>query len=273
MNQEIINNTINEIIDIYQQLSSQEDLKPSDTINHLFSRLVNIVLTTPDNIAQHILENQKIKGIHKKLQAICSQGEYELEYFWVNKLLKETNINNTILRQFPYYSNYEKMAELETYALYTCQLHNKHNILFVGSGPLPLSSMIMSDVYDLKIDNLDYNEEACSLSSKLLRQKNIVRNNTSEVICKDILHITDFTKYDGIIIAALVGINEEEKLRVIEHIVRHANKGTHIALRGCSKIGTLLYPEIPQKGLELINITHKYKQPRGIINNLIIGTI
>lgn len=268
MTKEILQEKINNIVSIYGELSSARDLVPSPIVNVNFSKLVSIVDATPAHLSKEILSDSKIEGIRQKLRKLSSQGESELERLWAKRILSSDRVYATLTR-FPYFENYERMTDFEVEGMKSCDLHDSHKILFVGSGPLPLSSIMMAGKHGFDVDNIDIDKKACDLSSKLIKVFNL--SEKVKVLHKNIFDIIDFSEYKSIFIAALAGKDEAEKIRIINHVALYAEKGTHIILRSVADLGTLLYPEITADHLKSIDVVKKYNRPKGVINNIIVG--
>ncbi len=248
---DIIKTRIEQITAVHSGLSHAKSIKPTPVINAHFSSLVDIVQNSDSFISNKILNNPKIKKIIKELRSISARGEYELERAWANVLVHSKNIWKDID---------------------SCIAHDKkHRVLFIGSGPLPLSSIYMAKKYNLMIDNVEIDSHAYSVSRKIIYKLKLDSHINS--IHSDILDIKDFSKYNLIFVAALAGTDEKEKKSVIRHIKRYSTKGTHIILRSVVDLGNLLYPKITQthlKGLQLIKYGDTH---HGVINNIIITKI
>ena len=256
------------ILGIHGELSSAKDLKPSERINATFSELVAIVQDTHADHSKDILDDKEIRLIQHDLRRMSSRAESELELFWVKNALKSDDAEK-ILRVFPYYPNYEKMTDLEIESMRLCDVHKGHKALFVGSGPLPLSSIMMARKCGISIDNLDTDDEACTLSSELVERVGL--SGKIKTINGNILDVQDLTGYQTIFIAALAGESEEEKTKIIDHVVARSERNTHIVMRSVSNLGTLLYPEITPAHLKDIEVIRRSESPKDIINNIIIG--
>lgn len=268
---DIIKTRIEQITAVHSGLSHAKSIKPTPVINAHFSSLVDIVQNSDSVISNKILNNPKIKKIIKELRSISARGEYELERAWANVLVHSKNIWKDI-EQFPYIENYKSMTDYEMKDIDSCIAHDtKHRVLFIGSGPLPLSSIYMAKKYNLMIDNVEIDSHAYSVSRKIIYKLKLDSHINS--IHSDILDIKDFSKYNLIFVAALAGTDEKEKKSVIRHIKRYSTKGTHIILRSVVDLGNLLYPKITQthlKGLQLIKYGDTH---HGVINNIIITKI
>lgn len=259
---------IDKILGIHKGLSSTKDLKPSERINAAFSELVGMVQDTPADHSKDILNDKEIRLIKDDLRRMSSKAESELELFWVKNALK-SNDAEKILKVFPYYPNYVKMTDLEIESMRLCDVHKGHKTLFVGSGPLPLSSIMMVRKCGISIDNLDTDDDACTLSSELVERVGL--SGKISTIKGNILDMQDLSGYQTIFIAALAGESEHEKARIIDHVVARSERDTHIVMRSVSDLGTLLYPEITPLHLKNVEVIRRSESPRDIINNIIIG--
>ena len=260
----------NKILSIHKELLSAKNFKPSKSTNAIFSRLVAIVQNTPPNDSREILNDNNILQIQDNLRRISSKAESELELFWTNNIIK-SNEPEKILRLFPYYSNYDKMSDLEFECMQSCNIHKVHKVLFVGSGPLPLplSSILMARKYGISIDNLDMDNEACTISRELIEKLGL--SEKIKTIEGNILDIQDLSGYHTIFIAALAGENEKAKEEIINHVVTRSNRNNHIVMRSVNNLGALLYPKITLTHLKNIEVISMSESPRDIINNIIIG--
>ncbi len=256
------------ILGIHGKLLSAKSLEPSEKINSTFRELVGIVLDTPADHSKDILEDKEIRSIKNGLRKMSAKAETELELFWVKSALRSRDADK-ILRFFPYYSNYERMTDLEIESMRLCDIHDGHSVLFVGSGPLPLSSIMMARKCDALIDNLDMDDEACKLSQSLVNKSGL--SERIRVIKGNILDMVNISKYQTIFIAALAGETDEEKKKIIDHIAGKSAVNTHIVMRSVSDLGTLLYPEITAEHLKNIDVVRRSGRSKDIINTIIVG--
>nr|GEV89897.1 nicotianamine synthase, S-adenosyl-L-methionine-dependent methyltransferase [Tanacetum cinerariifolium] len=141
------------------------------------------------------------------------------------------------LNIFPYYSNYLKLGCLEY------DIFNKHystttqkalkRVAFVGSGPLPFTSIVLAS-YHLK-------------------------NTTMVFHTSDIMDVTDDLKnYDVIFLAALVGMNIDDKNKVIQHLAKYMASGAILMLRSAHDDDVINSIVILRKIVESVNIDNNY---------------
>lgn len=235
-------------------------------------------LLTP--LPMQVLNDPRIVEITPHLRQLCADGEYRLEAYWVEKLMlfemqKDgmyllASIStlesfssssgwwrwltlvisvDAMLRSFTYYDNYVDLVRMELNAIASVtfdQPPSKFAIL--GSGPLPLTALCILQALKqqnhppVSVHNVDHDPWAISASTKLCRRLgyNTVSMNFR---CADAnskgLDLYDF---DVVYLAALVGINNEQKNDAVLEIVSHMRPGALLMLRSAHSLRGLLYP-------------------------------
>lgn len=251
---------------VYSELSRLQTLEPNEKTNALFDELVQLTSCTHTGLSAGVLQESSIRRLARPLRRLAASGEYELEKYWAAGIATSSNPGQE-LQRFPYYGNYEDLVRLEYFTLSGVSRTSFHRILFVGSGPLPLTSILLARNYNLAVDNLDKCEEAIGLSKRVLKSLEV--DGAVESIHADILAFDEIRKYDVVILSALAGANS--KTGVIKHIHRRMRTGAFLILRTATGLRTLLYPQIPFEalaGLGLKAIVHPLNH---VINSFIIA--
>lgn len=254
----------NNILNIHNTLASFSSFIPSTSVDITFSRLVSLVINTPDVLANQILSCPTIATIVPELQSYSSVGETALEEHWAKNFCELEKLNMDDLSQFPYFANYCALAKLEI--AFLSEHHLLHTpLLFVGGGPLPLSAILYAVDHGLPVHIIDNNEEAVRLSSLLISKLGL--QDLVTVTCVDIMSYTPAEK--TIFLAAMVGKNQNEKENILEHIASVTSHDTTLISRSVEGLGELLYPKKP------ISPHYKdiaiYRGTRDIINTVVIS--
>lgn len=88
----------------------------------------------------------------------------------------------------------------------------------------------------------------------------------------DILSVGDeLRKYEVVFLAALVGMEKEEKLRVIEHLWEFMSEGAYLMVRSANGGRAFLYPVVEDcdlVGFEVLSVFHPTDE---VINSVIIA--
>jgi len=255
--------------DLHAFLSSRRgSMMPEQQLNQTFGMLVDTA-RTPLRLgeAHTILAELDSDNTLSELHHLCSEGEFELEKYWADRIRTSGNIKQE-MRKFPYWNNYLKLAKLEMNALRSV-MPEISSMLFAGSGPLPLSAYMFAAHYGMKVTNVEAEEYAadCSVAwmDPILGDRKIPCHHM------DIQDFTAFENFDVVMMAALVGLTPAAKQQIIAHLHAHMQPGQLLMVRSVKGLRRLLYPEVTAKdlkGFEIIKEVH----PRGeVVNSAVIA--
>jgi nicotianamine synthase len=249
-------------------------LSPSPEVNALFTELVTAcVPPSTVDVEQLAPEAQEMRG---RLIRQCSEAEGLLEAHYADLL---ADFDNPLdhLELFPYLNNYILLSQLE-HGLLARHVPGPapSRLAFVGSGPLPLSSLVLAARHlpaPARFDNYDICGEANERARRLVRGDEDLSGRMA-FRTSDVADVTrDMAAYDVVFLAALVGMAAEEKARVVEHLGRHMSPGAALVVRSAHGARGFLYPivdpeEIQRGGFEVLAVHH----PEGeVINSVIIA--
>ncbi|KAL4580629.1 hypothetical protein LXL04_016829 [Taraxacum kok-saghyz] len=265
---------VEKVCEIYDKISKLETLKPSKDVNTLFTELV-LTCIPPSSITISTLP-ENIQETRSRLIRLCGEAEGHLEAHFSTLLASFPNPIHH-LEVFPYYSNYIKLSHLE-FDILTRHYSTEpgvtpKSIAFVGSGPLPLTSIVLASNHlkNTYFHNYDIDHEANSMAARLVSpdpdlSRRMFFHST------DIMEVTDELKdYDVIFLAALVGMDISEKVKVIEHLAKFMAPGGILMLRSAHGARAFLYPVVgPEdlQGFEVLSIFHPDDE---VINSVVIA--
>lgn len=244
--QKKVDSIVIEVLSIYTKLSKIRSLKPGKNVNALFNRLVQIIEETKKDVAEIAHTDVRLQRIYKKIQKIAACGEYELEKAYAKKDIK----------MFPYLKNYLKLTRIEMDIL------QGKKVLFIGSGPLPLSAYLYSK--KLSVSVLDYSPEAISMSKSFFTKE----NRQVQHIKKSVQKYKDFADFDTVVLGAMVGRNPSQKEKILAHIIPKMKPNSVLIARTVEGLGNLLYPKVPEIEHSRIAKRMYVPVPKGIINPL-----
>lgn len=247
--------------DLYIKITTLNDLSPSEKVNFLFSQLVEKSLEEGDK------NTTLTKSETAKLQLICARAEYEMEKYWAKRILEAIDSNNELLK-FPYYSNYEKLTQMEWFSLLSCTKHIKHKAIFVGSGPLPLTAIVLAKKYTSTVTVLDVDKEACELSRKLIKKLGLEKK--IRVINEDGVNFESYKEYNLIFIAALAGVDIKTKENILKKIRKDTEKGIHILARSSWGMREILYKPLDKKLFKLFKPIIEVRPHNDVVNSVIV---
>lgn len=249
------------IRELYNEICKLTELKPSDKTNRLFSQLVSASL---DDTAEHDLSEVEVSN----LQHMSAQAEYLMEVHWAKNIAKSTNPHKT-LKEFWYFKNYTDLTKLEWSGLQSCCSHNHLKaILFLGSGPLPLTAIILAMSYGCQVTLLDIDKSAMSLSKKVIDALGL--SDKFNYIVADAKGFTNYQQYEVIYVAALAGLETSDKEKIVENIKIHAQSSAHIMMRSSYANRALLYKPLAKQIFKKLKPLIEIKPYTDVINSVVI---
>ncbi|KAA3486362.1 nicotianamine synthase-like [Gossypium australe] len=262
---------VQKVCELYDQISSLESLKPSKDVNMLFTQLVFTCMPpSPIDVTKLC---KRIQEIRFKLIRLCGEAEGLLESHFSTILGSYENPLHH-LNIFPYYSNYLKLSLLEFDILKKhCSDYVPNKVAFVGSGPLPLTSIVLASFHltTTSFHNYDIDPSANSKALQLVSSD----PDLSERMffhTTDIIDVTYALKdYDVVFLAALVGMDKDAKVRVIDHLAKYMAPGAVLMLRSAHGARAFLYPVVDPcdlTGFEVLSVFHPTDE---VINSVVIA--
>ncbi|CAF1240685.1 unnamed protein product [Adineta ricciae] len=268
-------NSIRETLIDYNKAISQLSLfNPSSEATKLFDELLKFCCSTAldPSIFERMLETDLV------LQAVCDQlrrSRSQYEYYLEQNLAKiyTTNPGLNLIEQFSDDGDYHRLIEFEINMLHELGIrfsqssipNDTSNILvnkiaFIGSGPIPISSILIlrkyapfADIYNIDVSH-EANQLALSITKQLLPGHLIERMHfiTQDIGQKSIpIEVESILKECEIIfLAALVGHDEMTKLDILRNVVKHSKnesnltKVQHIVIRSTDGLCQVLYPKL-----------------------------
>jgi nicotianamine synthase len=223
-----------------------------------------------------VLKDARIARLLPSLRNLAAVGETHLESHWAAHVIAAENeaegnpialyfqIQNSNkksaysrLVEFPYYENYVDLTRMELSAISAVNPIAPQRVAFIGSGPLPLTSLCICEALrriqeapasnlaaalESTIVNIDHNINAISQSAALCKKLGHHARGMG-FICQDAESLEfELSSCDVVFLAALVGATQAEKEIALTSIVDRMRPGSLLVIRTAHSLRTLLYP-------------------------------
>lgn len=264
------NPVVQQVCELYEQISRLENLSPSKDVNILFTKLVHTCM--PPNPIDVSKLCQKIQEIRSHLIKLCGEAEGLLESHY-SKILGSFENPLHHLDIFPYFDNYIKLSLLEFNILTKNTTKTPNKIAFIGSGPLPLTSLVLATKHltSTYFHNYDISSEANSLASHLVASDPDLSDRMT-FYTTDAMDVTCALKdYDVVFLAALVGMDKEEKVKFVDHLAKYMAPGATLMLRSAHGARAFLYPVFDPRDLRGFEVLSVYHPTDEVINSVVIA--
>nr|AWW17540.1 nicotianamine synthase [Triticum monococcum subsp. monococcum] len=267
---------VEKITGFHAAISKLPSLSPSPQVDALFTELVAAcVPSSPVDVTKLGPEAQEMR---QGLIRLCSTAEVLLEAHY-SDMLTALDSPLDLLGRFPYFDHYINLSKLEN-DLLAGHMAAPARMAFIGSGPLPFSSLFLA-TYHLPDTRFDNYMDRCSVWANGRGAMKLVGAADVDVRSRMPFHtaeVADLTSelgaYDVVFLAALVGMTSEEKANIIAHLGKHMADGAVLVARSAHGARAFLYPvveldDIGRGGFQVLAVHH----PAGdeVFNSFIVA--
>lgn len=270
----------------FDHVISQLDLHdPCPAVNRIFEELVIFCCFTQITsfTYERLIETDPVfKASCKNLNNLFSNYEYQLERYWAKMYTFDEY--SILLENFPDIDDYRRSIQVEMNILRELDIQFTQSsllndegsstvtkIAFIGSGPMPISSMLILGEYApfINIYNIDKSHEVNQLAS-IVSQRLLSEHLSTRMhfITCDISQRPLPSELDSILkecqlifVAALVGDNETAKLDILQNITVGSSEKTemktiqHIVTRTTDGLRQVLYPKLSVEKIAMLQST------------------
>ncbi len=215
-----------EIMDVYSVIADfdreETYLTPSNHLNTVFQRLDQLIALDVDDVTtEEILSNSGLNSAFDVITRFRSRYTAELEIEQANAILDSSDPWRS-LKGFDYFSNYIQLARTEFHG---AGLKAGDTVLFLGSGPLPLSLIVLCREYGLKGIGIEQEKERVELSRRVIGRLGL----SNEI---KILDGNQFTlPLDEPVDLIMVAAQAEPKSAIFSYLAEVLPAGTMISYR------------------------------------------
>ena len=198
---------------------------------------------------------------------MCSEAEYLLEMHWAERIAMapDAGAAAALLESFPYYANYEELTRLEINALLSVEPKLPAKVAFVGSGPLPLTSLqflwalesgclpgshpaqglsyrIGGADGNIELLNIDHDEPAIRTAKALVAKLGPRGRGMGFMNAAAESDAYDLRRFDAVYLAALVGETQGQKENLLLKVAGKMREGALVVMRTSWGLRSCLYP-------------------------------
>jgi Nicotianamine synthase protein len=256
---------IEEVFEIYSSIKDLKDEEilqdPSNHLIPIFQRLDHLIaLNVYDKSGEAILFDYVFNLAFDAITRFRSLYTAKLEIEHAHSIL-ESRDPWEMLTNFNYISNYLKLSLTEFQG---ASLKPGDNVVFLGSGPLPLTLIVLCHWHGLKGIGIEQDPDRAELSRKVLEKLGL--SDQIEIINGDQLTLPLKTRSELIMIAA----QAEPKKEIFNHLAKVLPVGTKLSYRIYEKglrrlLDTFYLFELPEQFEEYLRV-----QPEPPVNNTVV---
>lgn len=236
--------TVDRILAVHrrlERLAAESALEPDEPTGEAFAELVGLCTHRSGPDAAAVLADPRVSALTGRLRELCADGEFRLERRWARRVLAATDARQE-LEAFPYLDNYRALAALEGHTLAAVRTAGPRRLCVLGSGPLPLTALLLARELGVQTDAVDLDAEATVLATAVLRRLpggGLVSPQQGDARRADVVGAADV-----VVLAALVGLDPVSKRAVVAAVADRMRPGALLLARGARRLRTLLYPPL-----------------------------
>ena len=211
-------------IAVLQEDLSVEQIKkdPERIYRSCFEGLNRLAATqVPHDIVEKLLADEMLLPVIARISRLRRLTGLGLEVRSAKSVVADSDPWARI-QKFPYYSNYLALAGMEVTG---AKLKPQDRIVFLGSGPLPLSLISLAKGYDIQGVGIEQDEQLAALSREVIRKLGLEHYIS-------VLHGNHFSLplkgYENLI---MVGADASPKDVIFAHLSRILSPGQMISYR------------------------------------------
>jgi nicotianamine synthase len=231
-----------------EQMDEAGGLEPRDTVDRTFGELVALLCAPiPEQEALGVLTDPRVAAAAPVLRDLCATGEFRLERAWARRIAAAAAAERE-LERFPYRRNYAELSAMELHAAAGVSVGvEPSRACVLGSGPLPMTALLIARALGIPVDAIDLDTEATALADAVLAR--VTGGDLVRPLRADATSFPDLDRCDLVVLAALVGLDGTAKRHVIRAVSERMRPGAMLIVRGSHRLRELLYPPVSPEDL------------------------
>lgn len=223
-----------------------------------FERLQHLIaMDIDDQAADELLCDPELRSATKRISHLKTLNGLRMEIEGAQSIITGPD-PWALIRRFPFYPNYQKLARMEYEGAH---LKPGDRVVFLGSGPLPLSLICLCKQYGLKGIGIEKVPEYVELSGKLLQ--NLELTGHIHIVQGDHFKLP-VQQTCGLIMVAADACPKDE---IFAHLAKALSKGTKLSYRIYEKGLRRLMDDQPVSGLPPEFKEYRRIRPEPPVNN------
>lgn len=251
-----------QIIALCEQLVNSQRATLAQTGN-LFTQLNTVLLRQSRHSIDDLLGSEPFTALHKTLWHVRSAYEGKNEKRLAEQMLAlDKPVYECGLNAKDWY------AATHNFEINALAKYRPQSLLFAGAGALPTSAIAFAVAFpEAEIVALDHSRQACELAQRVATKLGVDNLRTQHA---DIRDIYDFSAYDCVINAVLLGITPDEKKNLCAHLLEHIPEHTLLAIRIAFAHGRVFYPGLEAQDLQSLQL-HRLRPPTDLVCTLAVN--
>lgn len=251
-----------EFLDIYNEIKDLTDNAilngPDTTTQSCFQKLQDLISRdVNDHLADNILCDREFQTIIKRLSHLKRINGLGMEIEAAKTIIASPD-PWALIETFPYYPNYLELARMEFHG---ADLNQGDLVVFLGSGPLPMSLICLCRQHEVQGIGIEQSAEYAELSQRVVKRLGL----TEYVKILNGNHFTLPIKEECQLI--MVGADASPKDEIFVHLAKELPVGAKLSFRIYEKGLRRLMDDLPVSHLPSQFKEYTRIRPEPPVNN------
>ncbi|WP_158092357.1 MULTISPECIES: nicotianamine synthase family protein [Pseudonocardia] len=262
--------TADRLVALCEELE-RTDLRPSPVVDAAFGELVRLCCHPPAGVIGQVLD--RLAPHVDRLRRLSSAGEGLMERYWADRIVGAPD-PAAELEQFPYLGNYLDLVRLELAALDAVGLGVPRRVVVLGSGPLPLTGLVLAARHGAEVLHVDRDPAALAAGTAVAeaigtRTRAMVADLSSAALPAEL--VAEIGCADLVLLGALVGADAAAKDAITTRLADVAGPDTGLLVRTAAGLRTLLYPEVLPADLPGLDVLLEVHPRTDVVNSVLVA--
>lgn len=246
------------------------DLRPGALVDAAFSELVGLCCHPPAGCAGRVLE--RVAPHAEALRALSATGEGLMERYWAERITTAAD-PLAELDRFPYLGNYHDLVRLELAALAAVGVPAPRRAVVLGSGPLPLTGLVLAARHGVDVLHVDRDPDAARAGDAVaaalgIPARTVQADAAAPSAAGDLA--AGLAGADLVLVGALVGADAAAKEALGTRLAAAAPHAT-LLVRTAAGLRTLLYPEATAADLPGLDVLLEVHPRTDVVNSVLVA--
>jgi hypothetical protein len=261
---------IDELLEIqcqFELLKAKNGYEPGEEMNTLWKKCLNLMQSVPINIEYRLTQTDRFRDLVSSICQLSMEAEVVEELHYSQQLQYSNSLSATH-SHLEYFIHYKQVINLELNMIKIAMKVPINEIVFIGCGPLPMSSYeLISQLPELKrILNIDHDQRAVQLAESFVHYNRSHFGDDKMAFLKidaRELKSENIKTAQIIYYGAMVGENSDTKNTILKHMHQIMLDRQILLVRTSRGLRQIFYPQVYARDLQEIGFklqleTHLY---------------
>nr|WP_304633511.1 nicotianamine synthase family protein [Pseudonocardia sp. C8] len=253
---------------MHDQLA-RTDLRPGIVVDAAFGELVELCCHPPVGCTEQVLE--RVAGHADALRSLAATGEGRMEAYWSDRITAAPD-PVAELRRFPYLGNYHDLVRLELAALTAAGVPAPRRVAVLGSGPLPLTGLVLAERHGAEVLHVDRDGTAAAAGDAVAEAVGIPARSLVADLAEPLPRtvVAELGRADVVVVGALVGDDARAKGVITARLAAAAPHAVQL-VRSAAGLRTLLYPAVAAADLPALEVLLEVHPRTDVVNSVLVA--